>query len=306
MGSAVDRRARPSGWGCAARRRVASRRASTPRSPRGPPTGSPAGRRGRAPRVHPGEIVVDGNLPDRSPILVRTGTRQRICSARSLDRRPDPRATSTRSGSPPRSTEDDELMVAPAQRGGPTRPAEIDVVEEVARHHGYDRLGRTVPVSPDPGAAHRRTSRRCARCGDVLVDNGVPRGHAQAVPRARRARPLRRAHRRRHGGQPAGRRGVGAAHVAAARGSGHAAGTTPPTANSACRLFEIGHCYAMAAPGEATTPTEWAELGVASEAPSPRRGRAGHGSWSSAWGCRSRRSPRPRCAGLHPTRGGRR
>lgn len=49
---------------------------------------------------------------------------------------------------------------------------EIDVIEEVARHHGYGELGRTVPRSPMAGSLTRRQlDRRWLRA--VLVGRGV-------------------------------------------------------------------------------------------------------------------------------------
>jgi len=49
---------------------------------------------------------------------------------------------------------------------------EIDVIEEVARHHGYSRLGKTVPRSPITGAlTQRQLDRRWLRA--VLVGRGI-------------------------------------------------------------------------------------------------------------------------------------
>lgn len=49
---------------------------------------------------------------------------------------------------------------------------EIDVVEEIARHHGYDELGRTVPRSPDAGSLSAfQQDRHLVR--DTLVGLGL-------------------------------------------------------------------------------------------------------------------------------------
>ena len=54
----------------------------------------------------------------------------------------------------------------------PDSALEIDVIEEVARHHGYSNIPRTVPLSPDVGrlTAHQRDRRRVR---DVLAGAGL-------------------------------------------------------------------------------------------------------------------------------------
>jgi phenylalanyl-tRNA synthetase beta chain len=54
---------------------------------------------------------------------------------------------------------------------------EVDVIEEVARHHGYDRIGKTVPKSVVHGALSvRQQRRRLAR--EVLLGLGI----SEAMP----------------------------------------------------------------------------------------------------------------------------
>ena len=54
----------------------------------------------------------------------------------------------------------------------PDSALEIDVIEEVARHHGYARIGRTVPRSPDPGSlTPRQHDRHTVR--DTLIGLGL-------------------------------------------------------------------------------------------------------------------------------------
>jgi phenylalanyl-tRNA synthetase beta chain len=54
----------------------------------------------------------------------------------------------------------------------PDSALEIDVIEEVARHHGYPRIGRTVPRSPDPGSlTPRQRDRHTVR--DTLIGLGL-------------------------------------------------------------------------------------------------------------------------------------
>jgi phenylalanyl-tRNA synthetase beta chain len=61
----------------------------------------------------------------------------------------------------------------------PDATTEIDLVEEVARHHGYSRIARTVPRSPQVGAltTYQRERRRLR---DVLVGAGL--GEAVTPP----------------------------------------------------------------------------------------------------------------------------
>lgn len=50
--------------------------------------------------------------------------------------------------------------------------AEVDVIEEVARHHGYDQLGKTTPKSVEPGGlTEHQQRRRVVR--DVLLGLGI-------------------------------------------------------------------------------------------------------------------------------------
>src|SRR5690606_41828946 len=55
--------------------------------------------------------------------------------------------------------------------------SEIAVVEEVARHHGYGRIGRTVPRPPHPGRLDDRQRER-RRLRSLLVGRGL----SEAMP----------------------------------------------------------------------------------------------------------------------------
>ena len=91
---------------------------------------------------------------------------------------------------------------------------EVDVIEEVARHYGYDRLGKTVPKSVVHGELSvRQHRRRLVR--EVLLGLGYLRGDAESVPRPRHARQGGPAGRVGADHQPARRRGERAAHLAA-------------------------------------------------------------------------------------------
>jgi phenylalanyl-tRNA synthetase beta chain len=65
---------------------------------------------------------------------------------------------------------DGEHVTVPSWR--PDCTSEIDIVEEVARHYGYDRLGKTVPASAHPGGlTPLQHTRRIVR--QVLVGSGL-------------------------------------------------------------------------------------------------------------------------------------
>ncbi len=70
----------------------------------------------------------------------------------------------------------EELQVTvPSWR--PDCTQEVDIIEEVARHYGYDRLGKTVPKSTLPGGLSGVQQRR-RRLRDVLLGLGV----SEAMP----------------------------------------------------------------------------------------------------------------------------
>ncbi len=70
----------------------------------------------------------------------------------------------------------DELLVTvPSWR--PDCTQEVDIVEEVARHYGYDRLGKTVPKSTLPGGLSGVQQRR-RRLREVLLGLGL----SEAMP----------------------------------------------------------------------------------------------------------------------------
>jgi phenylalanyl-tRNA synthetase beta chain len=77
------------------------------------------------------------------------------------------------------SPEADGVLVVEVPSRRPDCTTEIDVIEEVARHVGYDALGKIVPSSPQPGrlSGHQR-DRRLAR--EVMVGAGC----TEAMPNA--------------------------------------------------------------------------------------------------------------------------
>ena len=207
------------------------------------------------------------------------------------------------------------------------RPArEIDVIEEVARHHGYSRLPRRRPAWPQVGGLTGPPARAATGPRRCWPASGPPRRGRRTFVPERRPRPASaaRAARRVAGGQPAGRRRDGAAPrllpgTAAGRGlqrrppAGGGRGcsrwarssptpTRPagwPGAGTDGRQAGARRAGAgRRSPGRstATTPAGGGGLAALAEALRPGRGRLDQPRARAGAG-----SP----AGLHPTRAGR-
>jgi phenylalanyl-tRNA synthetase beta chain len=121
-------------------------------------------------RLVEGEVTVDGDLPDREPVTVRTTRVNRLLGT-------DLEATDI-----PALLEPIGFVVAPTAEPGtfsvtiptfrPDATTETDVIEEIARHHGYSRIPTTVPTSVQTGSlTPRQRDRRTLR--QVLVGLGV-------------------------------------------------------------------------------------------------------------------------------------
>jgi phenylalanyl-tRNA synthetase beta chain len=124
--------------------------------------------------LHPGVVDERGRLPRPAPVRVRTARVNALLGTDDLDR--DAIAgllgpigfTATPAG-------DDLDVSIPSWR--PDSTEEVDVVEEVARMHGYSRLPRTVPRPQQPGSlSARQLARRAAR--RALLGAGL----AEAMP----------------------------------------------------------------------------------------------------------------------------
>ena len=121
-------------------------------------------------RLVAGSVTVDGELPDRSPVTVRTervnallGTALTTADVAAHLR---PIGFGVEDGDEP----DTLSVTVPTFR--PDTTTETDVVEEVARHHGYGRIPQRVPTSVQTGSlTHLQRDRRAIR--QVLVGLGI-------------------------------------------------------------------------------------------------------------------------------------
>ena len=172
---------RRAGCGCAPRRRPGSRRAPTPRSStwRHRPLRRAGGRLGRPARGGHGRRPGRAARPAPGHACARSGST--ACSAPTLDRaRRSPGCWRPIGFAADRSAGDDDAR-SPIPSWRYDSSTEIDVVEEVARHHGYASIGkRRAAVRP-----RRPPHRAPARAAPAAVAAGGPgpvRGHAAAVP----------------------------------------------------------------------------------------------------------------------------
>lgn len=118
-------------------------------------------------QLAPGVIDERGELPGRAPVRVRT---ERAASIIGVGLDP----TSVRGLLEPigfacTAVGDDHDVVVPSWR--PDSATEIDVIEEIARHHGYSRIPRTVPRSTESGGLSRYQRER-RRVRHALVGLG--------------------------------------------------------------------------------------------------------------------------------------
>ncbi|HLT17005.1 MAG TPA: phenylalanine--tRNA ligase subunit beta [Acidimicrobiales bacterium] len=115
-----------------------------------------------------GRAVATGQLPERPRVRLRT---QRVARLLGTDLGRDRIAAVLEPiGFATTPVGDDLDVQIPSWRYDAS--TEIDVIEEVARHHGYSQLGKTVPRSPITGRlTQRQLDRRWLRA--VLVGRGV-------------------------------------------------------------------------------------------------------------------------------------
>jgi len=246
--------------------------------------------------LHPEEIVfADGSVPDRTPITVRpTRVNALLGSDISRDQMVsylDP------IGFLATSAGDDLLVELPSWR--PDSTSEIDVVEEIARHHGYERLGKTVPSS----GGRRGSLTDLQRDRRVIAATLRALGVSEAKPMPFLAPgDLERFGIRADA--------VSVTNPLVAEESVLRTSTLPGLVMSLARnatrrstgvwLFEMGHCFAQGT-GE-QTHQEWDELGIALGGVDATRAVSFATAIVAAIGRPDVRVTSAEIAGLHPTR----
>ncbi|HEV3226116.1 MAG TPA: phenylalanine--tRNA ligase subunit beta [Acidimicrobiales bacterium] len=128
---------------------------------------------GAAGRMAKGIVDVVGDLPQPATVRVRT---HRVNGILGTDLEPGPvRALLEPIGFAATRIGDDLEVTIPSWR--PDSSTEIDVIEEIGRHYGYERIGAVVPPAVHfGGLSARQADRRAAR--DVLVGLGF----SEALP----------------------------------------------------------------------------------------------------------------------------
>jgi phenylalanyl-tRNA synthetase beta chain len=131
-------------------------------------------------RLEAGMVDVRGELPAREPVRVRTARLNRLLGTELTANEvtelltPIGFASDTVGGPTGDPAADVEVTVPPWRYDSST---EIDVVEEVARHYGYSRIGRSVPTSAHTGRLSDRQKER-RRLRSLLVGRGL----SEAMP----------------------------------------------------------------------------------------------------------------------------
>jgi phenylalanyl-tRNA synthetase beta chain len=124
-------------------------------------------------RIEAGAVDVRGHLPDRRPVQVRTARLNRLLGT--TLKADEIAGLLSPIGFDATVEGDDTAVSIPSWRYDSS--TEIDVVEEVARLHGYAAIGKSVPPSPHTGyLTERQLDRR--RLRSLLVGRGL----SEAMP----------------------------------------------------------------------------------------------------------------------------
>lgn len=128
---------------------------------------------GRGSELHVGAVDERGNLPSRDPVRVRTA-RVNALLGTTLDTEAIADYLAPIGFT---STPGDGGLEVTVPTFRPDTSSEIDVIEEIARHHGYSNIERSVPLSGRSGHLTPR-QRQLRRLRRVLVGYGL----AEAMP----------------------------------------------------------------------------------------------------------------------------
>ncbi|CAB4322278.1 MAG: phenylalanine--tRNA ligase subunit beta [Actinobacteria bacterium] len=121
-------------------------------------------------RLVAGSVNVDGNLPDRSPITVRTDRVNRLLGTALESETIAALLRPIGFLVEPSDSSGDWSVTVPSFR--PDTTTETDIIEEIARHHGYSRIPGRIPTSTQTGSlTPLQRDRRILR--QVLVGLGV-------------------------------------------------------------------------------------------------------------------------------------
>jgi phenylalanyl-tRNA synthetase beta chain len=121
----------------------------------------------------PGTVDERGDLPDRGPVRVRTGRVNSFLGTELSDA--DIRGLLEPIGFAVKPGEGTQDVIVPSFR--PDITMETDVIEEVARHHGYSRIARSVPPALAAGGlTPRQQARREVRqiMAGLGLDEAMP------------------------------------------------------------------------------------------------------------------------------------
>jgi phenylalanyl-tRNA synthetase beta chain len=244
-----------------------------------------------------GEVDARGSLPDRSPVRLRTSRTNALLGTDLSAGEVGSLLASIGFGVDDSRGAEELLVTVPTWRYDCT--VEVDLIEEVARIHGYSRIAKTVPKSPHPGGLTQlQQDRRLVR--QVLV--GV--GASEAMPNPFLAPgDLGRA-----GLDP---RGITIANPLASEESVLRTSLLPGLLkavayneshrNAGVSLFEIGHVYGVPSPGE-PLPDEREMLGVALAGRDATAARAVWDELAAALAWPEIELAAGERAGMHPTR----
>jgi phenylalanyl-tRNA synthetase beta chain len=126
----------------------------------------------------PGDLDVVAHLPGRDRIVLRTGRAEAVLGMPIADA--DAAAILGRLGYEPETVADGVAVRVPTWRALDT-PREIDLVEEVGRIHGLEKLPATIPSRSDGGGGLTRSQALRRRVEDALAGLGLQESYTVSL-----------------------------------------------------------------------------------------------------------------------------